>query len=170
MPGEHGGMRRTPTYPPDHRGMWRRLVGRAHPDAGGDHDLFIWTVAVRDTRKPEAARSRRPRVLSGDADLSRVSERTRELILFGDKEGRYTSRSEADFAACLGMFVAGFEEAEVWATMTDPTHGISEKFLEKGRGGERYLSLTIGKAAAKATASRLRVGRSKAPRVRRRVA
>jgi hypothetical protein len=28
--------------------MWRRLVGRAHPDAGGDHELFIWTVAVRD--------------------------------------------------------------------------------------------------------------------------
>jgi len=28
--------------------MWRRLVGRAHPDAGGYHDLFIWTVAIRD--------------------------------------------------------------------------------------------------------------------------
>jgi hypothetical protein len=28
--------------------MWRRLVGRAHPDAGGDHELFIWTVATRD--------------------------------------------------------------------------------------------------------------------------
>jgi hypothetical protein len=41
-------MARTPTHPPDHRGMWRRLVGRAHPDSGGDHDLFIWTVTVRD--------------------------------------------------------------------------------------------------------------------------
>jgi hypothetical protein len=41
-------MTRTLTHPPDHRGMWRRLVGRAHPDGGGDHDLFIWTVAVRD--------------------------------------------------------------------------------------------------------------------------
>jgi hypothetical protein len=28
--------------------MWRRLVGRAHPDAGGDHELFIWSVATRD--------------------------------------------------------------------------------------------------------------------------
>ena len=28
--------------------MWRRLVGRAHPDAGGDDDLFIWAVAVGD--------------------------------------------------------------------------------------------------------------------------
>jgi hypothetical protein len=92
------------------------------------------------------------------------------LVLFGDREGRYASRSEADFAACLGMFAAGFDEAEVWAAMTDPTHGISEKYHGKGRGGERYLSLTIGKAAAKARVSGVRVGRSKARRVRRRVA
>lgn len=41
-------MARTPTLPPDHPGMWRRLVARAHPDAGGDHELFIWTGALRD--------------------------------------------------------------------------------------------------------------------------
>jgi hypothetical protein len=41
-------MARTPTHPPNHRGMWRRLIGRAHPDAGGAHDLFIWAVTVRD--------------------------------------------------------------------------------------------------------------------------
>jgi hypothetical protein len=41
-------MTRTPTLPFDDRSMWRRLVGRSHPDAGGDHELFIWTVATRD--------------------------------------------------------------------------------------------------------------------------
>jgi hypothetical protein len=41
-------MTRTPTLPLDDRSMWRRIVGRAHPDAGGDHELFIWAVAVRD--------------------------------------------------------------------------------------------------------------------------
>ena len=41
-------MTHTPTLPPDDRGMWRRVVSRVHPDAGGDHELFIWTVAVRD--------------------------------------------------------------------------------------------------------------------------
>src|SRR5215210_4301785 len=41
-------MTRTPTVPLDDRAMWRRLVGRAHPDAGGNHELFIWTVATRD--------------------------------------------------------------------------------------------------------------------------
>jgi hypothetical protein len=124
---------------------------------------------MRDTQEPGAARSARPRVIVGNADLSRLSKRTRELVLFGDSTGRYLSRSEADFAACLGMFAAGFEEAEVWQAMTDPTHGISEKFYEKSRGGERYLSLTIGKAAAKSRTSRLRVGRSKARRVRGRI-
>jgi hypothetical protein len=133
-------------------------------------DLAASLPRARATREPKAARSRRPSVEIGVADLSRLSERTRELVLCGDKAGRYASRSEADFAACLGMFASGFEEAEVWAAMTDPAHGISEKFHEKGRGGERYLSLTIGKAAAKARSSRLRVGKSKARRVRRRVA
>ena len=121
-------------------------------------------------REAGATRSVRPEGFVGDANLSRLSERTRELVLYGNREGRYVSRSEADFAACLGMFAAGLEEAEVWAAMTDPAHGISDKFLERGRSGERYLSLTIGKAAAKARSSSVRVGRSKARRVRRRVA
>ena len=38
---------KTPTHPPNHTGMWRRLISRAHPDSGGDHDLFIWTMATR---------------------------------------------------------------------------------------------------------------------------
>jgi hypothetical protein len=37
-------MTHTPTLPPDDRGMWRLLVGRSHPDAGGDHELFIWSA------------------------------------------------------------------------------------------------------------------------------
>jgi hypothetical protein len=124
---------------------------------------------VHGARESHAVRSARPEWVVGSADLSRLSDKTRELVLFGDLEGRYASRSEADFAACLGMFAAGLEEAEIWAAMTDPAHGISDKFLERGRSGERYLSLTIGKAAAKAQSSRVRVGRSKARRVRRRV-
>jgi len=28
--------------------MWRRLLSRCHPDAGSDHDLFIWADALRD--------------------------------------------------------------------------------------------------------------------------
>src|SRR5215212_10282661 len=41
-------MTHTPTLPIDDRSMWRRLIGRAHPDAGGSHELFIWAATVRE--------------------------------------------------------------------------------------------------------------------------
>ena len=28
--------------------MWRLLLARLHPDAGGDHDLFAFASAIRD--------------------------------------------------------------------------------------------------------------------------
>lgn len=28
--------------------MWRRLLACAHPDQGGDHELFLWAQAVRE--------------------------------------------------------------------------------------------------------------------------
>ena len=148
------------------------LIEQAHlsVDCHDPAELADSLPEIHGLRASGAARSARPKGVVGGADLSRLSERTRELVLFGDREGRYKSRSEADFAACLGMFASGLNEAEVWAVMTDPTHAISEKFRGKGRGGERYLSLTIGKAAAKARPSSMRVGRSKARRVRKQVA
>ncbi len=39
---------RTATHPPNDARMWKRLVSRAHPDAGGDHELFIWATATRE--------------------------------------------------------------------------------------------------------------------------
>lgn len=41
-------MSRTPTLPPTDKAMWRRLIARTHPDAGGDHELFIWVGSVRE--------------------------------------------------------------------------------------------------------------------------
>ena len=90
-------------------------------------------------------RSERPTPVHGAPDLSRLSARTRRLVEWGSR-GEYPSRSEADFAVCLAMFGAGYPEIDVWAVMTDPVHGIAGKYLEKGRHGDAYLSLTIGKA------------------------
>lgn len=41
-------MPRTQTKPPDDPKLWRRLIARTHPDAGGDGELFIWTTALKD--------------------------------------------------------------------------------------------------------------------------
>ncbi|MBA3491556.1 MAG: hypothetical protein H0T55_05680 [Rubrobacteraceae bacterium] len=91
-----------------------------------------------------------PRLPSSPTELCRLSRRARSLIECGNSGAGspYPSRSEADFAVCLAMFGAGYEEAEVWAVMTDPANGISERTLEKGRHAEGYLALTIGKARA----------------------
>jgi len=85
-------------------------------------------------------------------DLSRLSGRMRGLIACGNNaSGKpYETRSEADFAVAIAMFGSGYEESEVWAVMTDPANGISERYLERGRHGARYLSLTIGKARERA--------------------
>jgi len=81
-------------------------------------------------------------------DLSRLSGRMRGLSTCGNNAlGKpYDTRSEADFAVAIGMFGAGYDESDVWAVMTDPANGISERYLVRGRHGVRYLALTIGKA------------------------
>jgi hypothetical protein len=40
-------MSRTPTHPPNDKGMWRKLGARAHPDSGGSADLVVWANHVR---------------------------------------------------------------------------------------------------------------------------
>lgn len=102
--------------------------------------------------KPEGVRPHRSENIGPAPDLSRLSWKMQDLIRYGNR-GAYPCRSRADMAACVAMFGAGYGEAEVWAVMMDPMNGISEKFLEKGRHGERYLELTIGKAKAHAQAS-----------------
>ncbi len=41
-------MTQTRTKPLDDRAMWRRLIARAHPDSGGDDELFVFTNALRE--------------------------------------------------------------------------------------------------------------------------
>jgi hypothetical protein len=109
--------------------------------------------------EPKRAGNHRPEKVGPAPDLSRLPRAVQDLIYNGNR-GEYPCRSRADMAACLAMFTTGYSEAEVWAAMSDPTNGISDKFLEKGRHGERYLTLTIGKARARAQASS-RLGRGK---------
>jgi hypothetical protein len=54
-------MARTPTHPPNHKGMWRRMLARCHPDAGGAHELFVWAMATRDVVCGGELRSEIPR-------------------------------------------------------------------------------------------------------------
>ncbi len=112
-----------------------------------------WMRLEGPSSKPSPRRpSRVPRLGGSDLeelglrpDLSRLPKGVQDLVFRGNG-GQYPSRSEADWAVCTAMFRAGYGVDEVWTVMTDPDHGISEKFFEKGRGGEAYLEHTISKA------------------------
>jgi hypothetical protein len=54
----------------DDRMMWRLLLARLHPDAGGDQDLFAFASAVRD----EMARGKDPVRDTGGEDRTRSAE------------------------------------------------------------------------------------------------
>lgn len=45
---EHRSNEGTVPSPNDHR-MWRLLLAKLHPDAGGDHELFVFASTVRDS-------------------------------------------------------------------------------------------------------------------------
>jgi hypothetical protein len=40
--------------PPTDRAMWRRLLARAHPDAGGDDELFVWAKSLEELVRAKA--------------------------------------------------------------------------------------------------------------------
>ncbi len=129
------------------------VVLRETTDVAYDPDELDRLLPPAPTERAFEARNvRPPESMGASPDLSRLSRRMQDLITRGNNGG-YETRSDADFAACIAMFGAGFDAGDVWAAMTDPTNGISEKFFEKGRAGERYLALTISKAQARAEAS-----------------
>lgn len=41
-------MTRIATLPVTDNAMWRKLLAKVHPDAGGEHELFIWASSVKD--------------------------------------------------------------------------------------------------------------------------
>ena len=100
-------MTRTPTLPLDHRSMWRRFVGRTHPDAGGDHELFIWAVAVRDL------------FCSGESDS--------EILKSGRHEQPSQSRetSTSSVVECIP-----FDEDAIFEMLTDRALSMAEAVAE----------------------------------------
>jgi hypothetical protein len=142
-------------YPDTPLVVLREITNAAH-----DSDELDRLLPLPPEDPKVARHARRPVSIGSSPDLSRLSKRMQSLVRHGNR-GEYASRSDADFAVCLALFGSGYEEAEVWAAMTDPSNGISEKFLEKGPDGERYLSLTIGKARALAETSPSRMLKGK---------
>jgi hypothetical protein len=72
--------------PPTDRAMWRRLLARVHPDAGGDEELFVWAKSLEELVRATAQDDLPPRLggtvqregripFDPHTDFDRISER-----------------------------------------------------------------------------------------------
>ncbi|MFC1809516.1 hypothetical protein ACFL3D_05295 [Candidatus Omnitrophota bacterium] len=68
------------------------------------------------------------------------------LIIHGDANNKYESRSEADQAVICSLVQRGVSDQIIKSIFSNPNYKISEKCLEKGKYGERYLEHSITKA------------------------
>jgi hypothetical protein len=139
-------MARTPTRPPTDRVMWRRLIARAHPDSGGDHELFIWTGAVRDV----VCAGLRPRVEdSGQPDPSTPRSTS------DDAAHVPFDRGEA-FAALTGRALAHAGEFTPVLALLRDCWPLGHLAHEQSRGASYKRLAAIGHAWGMTKAERIR--------------
>lgn len=89
-----------------------------------------------------------PRVMSLDELGSRVSDKTKALIVNGndpDDPDKYPSRSEALFAVLCELVRAGVDDDQIAAVILDPDFGISGHVLDQPRP-QQYAARQIQRA------------------------
>jgi hypothetical protein len=139
-------MARTPTRPPTDRGMWRRLVARAYPDSGGDHELFIWTGAVQDT----VCAGLRPRVEdSGQPDFSTPGSTSEDAARVPFDRGE-------TFAALTGRALAHPGEFAPVLNILRDCWPLTHLAHEQSRGASYKRLAAIGHAWGMTKAGRVR--------------
>jgi len=108
-------------------------------------DFEEYWMNVNETTKEVELPSELPKIELNDL---KVSKEIKGLIVDGNIEGKYKSRSEADEAAITALLRAGHDEATVKAVFENSNWGIGEKYREKGRNADKYLAHSIAKAEA----------------------
>lgn len=74
------------------RRMWRLLLARLHPDAGGDNDLFAFACAIRD----EVSRGDRTAQNVGSKDTDQQPESAAPFLRAWQESMRHWSSSNSD--------------------------------------------------------------------------
>jgi hypothetical protein len=62
-----------PTFLEDRR-MWRLLLAKLHPDAGGDHELFLFACAVKEGISCGRPLGEKPASKDGERIAERLAE------------------------------------------------------------------------------------------------
>ncbi len=143
-------MARTTTRPPDDPRMWKRLLSRAHPDAGGAHELFIWTTAVRDVVCSSSLR--------GAASPEPTVHPSRRREASTDNRPRVPFEPGCDFAALTGEVLrraaVGGEYGRILALLKDcwPVEDLAH---EQNRGASYKRLAAIAHAWGMSKAERI---------------
>jgi hypothetical protein len=82
---------RTPTLPTHDKSMWRKVKARAHPDAGGDHELFVWLSSVEKL------------VCSDGGDAAQRPEPRPSYQPPSEEPARVPWEEDDDFEECTGI-------------------------------------------------------------------
>jgi len=131
-------MPRTPTLPPTEPVMWRKLLARAHPDAGGDHDLFIWARNLHDvvcasvltnTPPPKAAQSSTPWEGPARVPFDEAFERAHDFDDLTRQAVALSNTVDAAFARLLLSLEDCEEEDEDSPLFTQQQLGATYKTL-----------------------------------------
>ncbi len=121
---------RTVCPPPTDKGMWRRLIARVHPDAGGSNDLFIWTRALQEhvaddaIEKPEYTPPRH--TTNGDSDRVPFEIEDFENLTY---RALVTARSVPEKYACLLRLLDNCDEAHHGPLVREQRRGASYRRL-----------------------------------------
>jgi hypothetical protein len=131
-------MTRTPTLPPNDRQMWRKLIARVHPDAGGEHNLFIWTQEIRE------------HVCTGE---------TKQGAPTPDNKPRVPYRAGTDFEevtrTALGMGATGMPCGRLLSLLAD-CYPLDSLRHEQNRGASYKRLAAIGHAWGMSKSERVR--------------
>lgn len=129
-------------------GSLHRIDGRSRVIGGeqvalrflteGNDPRLVRRVTDQLARLAPSSGSRRSAV-SVEAALSRLSDRTRDLLVNGTKQDGDASRSGVQWSAMLGAVAAGLDRESTFMLLQHPEHQAGARLRERcaGRGGVR---------------------------------
>ena len=126
----------TPTLSPTEPVMWRKLLAVAHPDKAGDHELFIWTMKVRElvcsgadinggrsstkTQARDYAQDQETERIPFDSTLDFTELTHRAVLLAAEVDEPYASLLRA-LAECPRAPWARGDAAKAWCVLQEPS-------------------------------------------------
>lgn len=124
-------MSRTATAPPTDPRLWRLLLARAHPDAGGSGELFVWAQALREVLEDEPP----PRQVCG-----RCNPAPREAAPAHDPARQEARRRAASKA---GKSKPGRELTEAKRDILEVIKGVREETIERPVGAVVFQGYNV---------------------------